>query len=48
MEKPVAPSDLPHSAGALEVLSDPSESIMEGGLTTNLALVEIKTIMETL
>lgn len=43
----MASLDLPHFAGATEVISDPSESITEGGIATDPALAEFKTVMET-
>lgn len=44
----MASLDLPYSAGAIELISDPSESIMDGGMAANPALAEFKTITETL
>lgn len=44
----MAPVDLPHSAGAIELTSGPSESIMAGGMAINPILAELKTIMEAL
>lgn len=42
----MASLDLPYFAGAIEIISDPSESIMEGGRVTVPALAEFKTIVE--
>lgn len=42
----MASLDLPHFAGAIEVISDPSESIMEGGRATVPALAEFKIIVD--